>query len=204
MYAEKSTNYTPTPAGVHEAVCSRFVDLGTHEDNGMYGLKIRREIMISWEIPAHRVDIDGKSLPVMHNQYFTWSFNEKANLRQSLESWRGQPFTEADLAGPPNGFDTRNLVGVGCLLQIMHNEAGKAKLKGIMPLNKESCPPLEGEPLYFAMQDPATLDMKAFGRLSDFHQGKIKQSPEWERMTGAQRPANETYSKEMQDDEIPF
>ena len=208
MFVEKSSDFTPTPAGVHKAVCSRFVDLGTHEDNGQFGQKIRREVMISWEIPEHRVEIDGKSLPVIHNQYYTWSMGEKANLRNALESWRGRAFTPDDLRGPPNGFNTKNLIGVGCLLHIMHNENGKAKIKGIMPLKKDEWPKLEGEPLYFQMQDHAAFDREAFDRLSDFHKGKIMGSPEWGMITGQERPQNETHGRDngndFTDDSIPF
>lgn len=206
MYVEKTKDFTPTPAGVHKAVCTRFVDLGTHEDNGPYGYKVRREIMISWEIPGCRVMVDGEDKPVIHNQYYTWSMADKARLRNDLESWRNAAFTEKDLAGPPDGFNTRKLIGVGCMLHIMHNENGKAKLKSIMPLPKAEWPQPENEPLYFQMQEPP-LDTDAFGRLSDYHQGKIKMSPEWEKLTGRSR-GNENDGRDdnggFHDDEIPF
>ena len=204
MFVEKSNDFTPTPAGVHKAVCNRFVDLGTHEDNGQFGLRTRREIMISWLIPAERIEIDGKDLPLIHNQYFTWSMHEKANLRKSLESWRGRPFGERDFAGPPDGFDTKKLIGVGCQLQIMHNENGKAKLTAILPLTKDDWPQIEGQTTYFQMQT-LPLDMDAFGRLSKFHQEKIKSSPEWAKANGD--IGNEGYDDgrdRMPDDEIPF
>lgn len=204
MYVEKPNDFTPTPAGVHKAVCFRFVDLGTQEDDGPFGHQVRRQIMISWELPDHRVEVDGKDLPMIHNQYYTWSMHEKANLRQALENWRGKTFSNADLAGPPDGFNTKNLIGVGCQLHIMHNEQGKAKLKSIIPLTKDDWPQMENKPLYFQMQDPP-LDMDAFGRLSEFHQSKIKLSPEWQKLTGQERPANEGYGTERDlNDQIPF
>ena len=115
---------------------------------------------------AERIEIDGTDLPLIHNQYYTWSMSEKANLRKNLEGWRGLPVTEKDLAGPPDGFSTNKLLGVGCQLQIMHNENGKAKLTAILPLSRDDWPKIEGESTYFQMQT-LPLDMEAFERLTD-------------------------------------
>jgi len=205
MFVQKSSDFTPTPAGLHKAVCIRFVDLGTQESDGPYGHQSKREVMVSFEIPGERVEVDGEDKPCIHNQYFTWSMHEKSNLRQALESWRNTPFNKDDLAGPPNGFNTKNLIGVGCQLQIMHNENGKAKLKGIMPLSKADWPTPEGKPLYFQMQQ-LPLDMDGFNRLGDYHKGKIQTSPEWAAMSGNTPPGNESYGNggDIRDDEVPF
>lgn len=203
MYVEKSNDFTPCPAGVHKAVCVRFVDLGTQTDDGPYGHQVRRQVMISWEIAEERVEVDGNDLPMIFNQYYTWSMHEKANLRQALEAWRGKGFNDDDLCGPPKGFNTRNLIGVGCQIHIMHNEKGKAKLKSIIPLKKEDWPKLEGVPVYFQMQEQP-LDMTAYDRLSDFHKGKIMASPQWGAMTGQSQSANENYGDSVADDDIPF
>ncbi len=200
MFVEKS-DFTITPAGVHKAVCSRFVDLGTRYDE-MYK-KNQHRVLISWQIPAERVDIDGDDQPLQHNEYYTWSMHEDSNLRKALESWRNAPFTPADLAGPPDGFNTAKLIGVGCMLQIMHKENGKPKVAAIMPLPRADWPQIEGQTTYFQMQ-AAPLDMSAFERLTDGLKGMIQQSPEWALITGVrpEKPGADVDS--TPNDSIPF
>ena len=198
MFVETSY-FTITPACVHKAVCSRFVDLGTRYDE-MYK-KNQHRVMISWQIPAERVDIDGTDQPLQHNEYYTWSMHEDANLRKALESWRNAPFTPADLAGPPDGFNTEKLIGVGCMLQIMHKENGKPKVAAIMPLPKDDWPKIEGQSTYFQMQT-APLDMVAFERLTDGLKGMIQATPEWAKANGGEPVGNG--SDRAADDSIPF
>ena len=202
MYVQKSADYTQTPPGVHKAVCSRFIDLGTRFDE-MYH-KDQHRVLISWQIPAERVEIEGEDLPLQHNEFYTWSMNEKANLRKALESWRGATFTEADLAGPPNGFNTQKLIGVGCQLQIMLKENGKSAVSAIMPLQpKADWPAIEGQTTYFQMQD-APLDMEAFERLTDGLKGIIQGSPEWAKLSGGTVVVTGSGGGSFPDDEIPF
>ena len=56
--------------------------------------------------------------------------SEKANLRKDLEGWRGKSFTESEL----EGFDLEKLIGSNCMLNIVYNKKGKAKISGISKL----------------------------------------------------------------------
>jgi len=113
----------PLPeAGTTQAVCCAVWDLGLqlssfkNEDGSD---KYQHKIIVAWEIAekinAPESEYHGK--PYMLNKKYTLSLGEKSNLRKDLESWRGKPFTEAELK---NGFDIENLYGINCLIGIKH------------------------------------------------------------------------------------
>lgn len=122
--------FTPAPAGTHQAVCCDVVDLGFIESSFTPG-KQQHKIAVVWQISEDMEN--GK--PFLVQQRYTLSLDEKANLRRDLESWRGKPFSEAELMG----FDVENLLGANCLLSIVHvDRQGKvyANVKSVSPLMK--------------------------------------------------------------------
>ncbi len=135
----------PLPeAGTTQAVCCAVWDLGMQlstfkNDDGSD--KYQHKIIIAWEVTerinAPESEYHGK--PYMLNKKYTLSLGEKANLRKDLESWRGQPFTEAELL---NGFDLEKLYGVNCYIGIKHEadkkDASKiyANVTAILPTPK--------------------------------------------------------------------
>jgi hypothetical protein len=74
--------------------------------------KSQHKVKIVWQIDEDRDD--GKRFCV--RKRYTLSLHEKSTLRKDLESWRGRPFTPAEL----EGFDLEVLLGVPCLLSVMH------------------------------------------------------------------------------------
>src|SRR5689334_864018 len=105
-------NFTPAPEGIHSAVCVDILDLGILPITFQGETKMQHKVRIFWQIDEERAD--GNPHEVM-NEY-TLSLNEKAKLRQHLETWRGRKFTEQEL----EGFDIEVLLGKPCQLQIMH------------------------------------------------------------------------------------
>lgn len=225
-YIEKSAggDFAPTPEGVHLMVCSRVIDLGTQSGSQMYPTP-RRKVAISWELPDERTEIEGRLLPVMHTERYTWSFHENANLRNMLENWRGKTFTDEDFAGPPNGFHIGKLIGAPMRGQIIHQAKGDktyANLSTAMAAgikNRAEWPKLEGAPLLFDLDE---FDQKEFDRLSDYYKGLISESPEYRALHGyaddrqgtpASDPARQAPdgygaggqpSRDLDGDEIPF
>lgn len=202
-YIQESTggDFKPTPEGQHVMVCSRVIDLGTQRSEFNGEVKHSRKVLIVWELPNERTD-DGK--PLIHSEKFTWSFHEKANLRKTLEAWRGRKFKDEDFSGPPNGFHIKNVIGVPCYGQIVHDQGNNGKtyanLSSLMafPGKRDEWPKVEGEQLFF---DLDSYDEATFGKLSDYWQGVIKQSPEWgDAQSGGQKEERER----VYDDEIPF
>jgi len=132
----------PLPeAGTTQAVCCAVWDLGLQKTSYKGEEKIQHKIMIAWEIAqlieAPESEYNGK--PYMLKKKYTLSLGDKANLRKDLESWRGLPFTEAEIRG---GFDIEKLYGANCLLGIKHEAAHDdatkiyANVTAILPLQK--------------------------------------------------------------------
>jgi hypothetical protein len=124
-------NFTPCPEGTHAAVCVDVVDLGMLEVTFAKKTKAQHKIRIVWQIDEARDD--GK--PHMAMKRYTLSLHEKAALRKDLESWRGKAFTDEQLAG----FDVEVLLGVGALINVMHNKKDGetyANVTAIMKLPK--------------------------------------------------------------------
>lgn len=128
----------PLPeAGTVQAVCCAVWDLGLQKTSFNGKEKIQHKIIVAWEIAekinAPESEYNGKAY--MLNKRYTLSLSDKANLRHDLESWRGKPFTAAEL----EGFDVEVLYGVNCLVGIKHEESKDktyANISAILPLPK--------------------------------------------------------------------
>lgn len=137
------SQFIPVPAGTHVAVCTIVADIGYHP--GFENGPPKRNLYIAWEIPSERVTWTDKEKveregPSRIGAIYTYSLNEKANLRKMLSSWRGRDFNEKELAG----FDLFTIMGKGCLLSVVHRESNGntfANVKGVMGLPKGTAVP---------------------------------------------------------------
>ncbi len=137
LVVKKEKGFDPISAGVHQGVCYSVYDLGT-QHNKVFD-KYSHQALIIWEIPSERIEVqkDGKdvSLPRVISRTYTLSFDDRANFKKDLTSWRGRPFTEEE----EQGFDISRLVGVNGMLNVIHtSKDGKtyANLSAILPLYK--------------------------------------------------------------------
>jgi len=209
-YITESTgsDFKPTPEGQHIMVCTRVIDLGTQKTEFNGETKHQRKVLITWEIPGERIEVDGRDLPVIHSEKYTWSFHEKANLRKHLEAWRGKKFRDEDFSGPPNGFHIKNVLGVPCYGQIIHEQAtnGKtyANLSSIMafPGKRDAWPVPEGDLMFVDLDAPGMDD---FEKLSEYWKNVIKASPEWAEMMNpdAKQDDGDGWRGDI-DDPVPF
>jgi len=112
-------NYEPIPEDTYQGICYGIYDLGT-QYNRVYDKQIHK-VLIAWEIPEFRIEItrDGvvEDLPRAISNRYTLSLHEKSSLRKMLEGWRGKKFTAEELTG----FDILNVLGVNCMIQVVHN-----------------------------------------------------------------------------------
>lgn len=125
------TNYVPAPAGAHAAVCVDVVDLGILTVEYAGKKKEQHKIKIVWQID----EVRGDGKPFSVSKRYTNSLHEKAALRKDLESWRGRPFTQAEL----EGFDLEQLLGAGALVNVIQTSkegATYANVTGVMRLPK--------------------------------------------------------------------
>ena len=178
IVAKEKTGLPPINEGTYQAVCYRLYDLGS-QFSEKWG-KTAHQVLIIWEIQEARIEIekDGVKvdLPRVVSKKYTLSLNEKAVLRRDLQSWRGRNFTQDEL----NSFDITKLLGVNCMMQIIHNSKdGKtyANIASIMPLYK-GMKKLEPENVatFFSMQD--NMDIPA--DTPDWIKELIEGSAEWQ------------------------
>jgi len=125
-------SFTPAPAGVHQAVCCDVVDLGLVEVEWQGQKNTKPMVRLVWQIAESEPET-GK--PYLIAKRYGASLHKKATLRKDLQSWRGRPFTEAEL----KEFDLDNVIGAGALLNVVHNVKDGttyANIEAIMPLPK--------------------------------------------------------------------
>lgn len=101
------------PAGNMAAVCVALIDLGTQQDSYQGVPKENHQMVIVWELAGMVSAKTGKNHLVCER--FNVSLHPKANLRKTLESWRGVPIKDDE------EFDVFKIVGAPCLIQVSHD-----------------------------------------------------------------------------------
>jgi hypothetical protein len=161
--SEGNTDYKPIEEGVHIARCIGLIDLGQQDSIFYEGTK--HHVLIIWDIPAETYEKDDEVFTRQISKEFTMSLHEKANLRKTLDSWRGKRFTEKEL----EGFNLINILGKGCQIQIVNVEKnGKtySNIQAIMTLPKGAKIEEAEKTTVFDFDDKEAL-------------GKITLLPEW-------------------------
>ncbi len=182
------------PAGTHVARCFSVIDIGTQSDD--FGE--RHKIRVTWELPDELAVFseDKGEQPFVISKDYTLSLYEKANLRHDLEGWRGKQFTADEL----KGFDIFTLIGVPCLLTVIHKASKNgdktyANVNGISRLAKGmNCLEQINPTVSYAITDG---ENSVFRQLPEWLRKKIEQAQEW----GQEQPST---PDEVDDDEIPF
>ncbi len=202
MHLPEEKSYTPAPSGAHPAICIGFIDMGTQET--MYGNK--RQIRIRWELPT---ELMGDGRPFTISQTYTWSMSDKSRLRGDLESWRGLKFQKSDFG--KGGFDTRKLVGVPCLLTIIHTTKGTdtyANISSISPIPKGmEKPGRASNPLVYFALDEDGFSKDTLEAMPEKMKFKIKESPEYNHLihgTPLDEDQGNQSAPDMDMDEVPF
>lgn len=192
--AKSSTVSTPAPSGNHVARCVRVIDLGLQTSTGQFGTKIQHKIMLTWELPTelHVFKEENGPEPFMVSSEYTLGLNEKANLRKDLESWRGRPFTADEL----DGFNVDKLLGVPCLLNVVHKVAANknvyANVKGITPLPKGfACPPVINPIVKYEIEMGQN---DIFQKLPEWIRNKILACEDWKPKAAANETRADDYA----------
>lgn len=209
------SEFVPVPVGMHLARCYRIVDLGTQPKQTEFGVKHQRTIMVSFEV--HGDGADGKPLvtsrgePMSISQDYNLTLNEKSTLSKHLEGWRGATFSDAERNG---GFDIKKILGVWSMINVTASVSKKNSktyhnISGLLPVPrmiKDAGLPEGFNPLGFFSMEDENPDMDTFNTVSQYHQNKIKQSPEWQRLSGEAPQAQSQQSGGHDDfeDDIPF
>lgn len=195
---EGSGEFKSVDAGTYAARCIKMIDLGTQHGEYEGVPNVRKQIMVTWELPTELIvggDYDGQ--PYAVSKFYTASLHEKAGLRKDLESWRGRTFSPDEL----KGFDMRNIVGKACMISVVKNDKGKTKVSGVMALPKGmQCPDQINPSVVF---DISEWDETLWANLSDGIKKIISESDEYKAKDHNGDTGNDA-PPPFNDDDIPF
>ena len=115
--------------------------------------------------------------PLSIDKEYTMSMGDKATLRKDLESWRGKAFTDVEATS----FDVTKLLGVPCMLNIIHKTSEKSgkqyeQIASITPLPKGIDCPKQINPTFVLSYD--SFDQAAFQALPEFIRKTMEESKE--------------------------
>lgn len=200
-------NYTPVPAGNHVARCYQMVQIGTTTEPYKGEMKTAPKCRIWWELPNEQKEFkEGEGLkPLSISKEFTISLHEKANLRKSLESWRGKAFTDDEA----KAFDITKLLGVPCMLNIIHEtKDGKtfAKITNVSSVPKGlMCPDQINKSLILSYDN---FDMDVYNSLPQWLKDKMSTTPEFKKISDSfhsvEFEKQQAATSTNVDDDLPF
>jgi len=186
----KGGNRPQPEEGSYGARCIGIVDIGTQDIMYQGQAKSVRQVMLFFELIGTKAVFDqnkGEQPFVMH-QKFTLSFNEKANLRKFLKSWRNKDMTEQEAEDP---LFMKNLLGKPLYLSVSISEKDGKSYRNIgsimkYPANMPKLAAPENETFYFDMDTevPGNNPMEAFPKLYPWVQDMIVKSPEYHQLFG--------------------
>lgn len=174
------SNFEIVPAGNHIARCYSMIEIGTEEVEYNGEKKKAYKVRVSWELPNERKVFNAEKgeQPFIVSKDYTLSMHEKANLRHDLQSWRGKAFTDEEA----RAFDITKLLGVPCMLNVIHNVSKAngntyANIAGVTPIPKGIPIPDQVNKSFVLSYD--NFDEAAFQGLPDWLRERIEKTPEY-------------------------
>lgn len=179
--------YKKIDQGVFPARCYSIVDIGTQTTSFNGEEKMKHKIRVTWEFPTELEIFDEEKglQPFVLAKEYTLSLFEQSDFRKDLETWLGRSLTPQEEA---EGYDTDNLLGMPCQIQVIHvadkKDSSKiyANINGILSLPKGMTVPEQINPSQLVnIEDWGS---ERFTALPEFVQKKIMASEEWKTLWG--------------------
>lgn len=160
------TKWELAPEGTHNAVCIKFIDLGTQDVTFKGETKESRLCRIYFDLVDCKTKT-GENVVIF--QKYTYSASAQGNLSKDLRSWLG-----VKNAGD---FDLATIIGKPALVKVEHSENGEyANIKGIMELPKGVKVKKSTEEQYALFLTPEDFDANVFNELPEKLQATIMDS----------------------------
>ena len=174
------------PAGNYVARCYKLIEIGTVPTEYLGVDKMTHKVRFGWELPNELKVFNPEKgeQPQAIEKDYTLSLADKANLRKDLKSWRGKDFTPAEA----EGFDIEKLLGVPCMLNIIHVQGKKDVTKtyeaigSISPMPKGMVCPDQVNPTFVFNFD--NYSVEKFQALPEFIRKQIVESNEYKTLNG--------------------
>lgn len=188
--------------GSYVARCYGIADIGSQ----LTAFGVKHQIMIFWEFPTElmqRSTNSGKPFVIsaVYN-YTSGGGGKKSAMVKMLESWRGQAFTDEEY----KNFDISKLLGVPCLIGVVHNEnADKsrtyANISSIMKIpSGMQAPNAFNDRFDF---DFTPFRQEEFDKMPEWVREKVKKSPEYAETFQVIRGVD-AVGNGLPEDSIPF
>jgi hypothetical protein len=204
MKPKENSNKFVIPAGLHDAICYGVVHAGTVNSPYNNQPRMRNVLYLCYEFPAIKnvFDEDKGEQPAVTTMMFTYSYSEKGNLLDWINTWSNGKINKKNITD----FDIEKLAGLGCKLQIIMDESeGKTRSypKGIIGLTAEEKKTLNKNSLYnpIMIYDVDNHDQEAFDALPNWLQKKVMESQEYKKL-GIKEPEKSDIPAE--EDEAAF
>lgn len=177
IIAKSEGNFQQLAPGAYAARFVGLIDIGTQHGEYQGAPTINRQVIIQWEVPSEVIkDGDRAGEPMGISGWYTLSVGEKANLGRLLVGIRGRPFTEKE----QEGFDITNVLGVPCMLTVVHNEKGKAKVQAAARLPKGmTIADQINDTVNFSLDEYLAGDTSHWDSVPDGIKPFIEKSDEW-------------------------
>ena len=192
------------PAGNYIARCYKMLHIGTNLETIDGKTQLMNKVRIGWELPTETKVFDEAKgeQPLVIDQEYTLSMNEKSNLRKMLASWRGKDFSTEQA----NSFDITQLIGVPCMLNIIHKPSKQGdkmyqNIGSVSPMPKGVPCPEQVNKTQILQYD--NFDEALFNSLPDFIKNKVVTSVEYKAMT-LPNSTEMNHSHEDANDDLPF
>lgn len=182
---KNQSTYELVPAGNHVARCYRVIHIGTIPETYMGEEKMMNKIMIGFELLNEKKVFKEErgEEPYVISREYTFSMNEKSNLRKMIEGMYGIVFHNEEA----EAFDFLNLIGEACLVNVVHKKSGKgndyAVITGASPIPKGMEVP-KGYNKAQKLDYGDGWDEKFFESLPPFIKDKMAKSKEFKAMRG--------------------
>ena len=165
--------------------CVQIIDNGSQQVKTHDGVRQARELIFGWELVGY-----GQGPKTVYKTY-DMRLTEGSPLRQDLESWMGDEFTDKI-----KRFDLKSILGKYCMLTLssssVENGVVNHFVNEITPLSSDSEQSTLAKPLtrygIFMASEP---DMDLFDSLPVEIQEQIKSSPEF--VSAQDRQSSEDY-----------
>jgi hypothetical protein len=180
MKAKKpERTYELVPAGNHVARLYQIVHIGTNSFEYKGEMKKSDKVRLTFELCNERKAFkEGEEpKPFSISREFGLTMGKKSNLRPFVEGFIGTSLDDEEAYG----FDLDDLIGMACLLNVVHAEVGDkvySNIRGASPLPKGmDAPELFNESKII---DVDTAPFEEIEALPEFIRDKMKSSEEYQ------------------------
>jgi len=118
---QKKSSFEPIGSGTHLARIIWVIDLG-EQLNKKFN-KLQHKVLIAWECPKDRIQINGEDKPRVVSEQYTMSMSPKANLRLMIEGLLAKTLSDDEA----DNYPLDKLLNQPCIITTKNSEGSDGK-----------------------------------------------------------------------------